>query len=73
MIMLDVACPYCGRHMSIGNDGLYTPKYHHCERCGKQFIYEPLKFSVATYKLGEADNFTDPELREIEACGYDEQ
>ena len=73
MVMLEFTCPYCGQVTSIASDGFYTPKYHYCRTCAEKFIYEPLKNSVATYRLGEADSYTDPELREIEACSYDEQ
>ena len=73
MAMLDVKCPYCGQHVAIAHDGYYTPKYHSCRKCAERFIYEPLKTRVATYRRGEADCYTDPELRAIEVAGCDEQ
>ncbi len=73
MPTLEIICPYCGEHMTVATDGLYTPRYYICTTCSEKFIYEPLRSRVASYKLGEADSSSDPELREIESSAHEEQ
>jgi transposase-like protein len=73
MPSLDVICPYCGQTIKVLHDGSFASRYHDCQSCQQRFVYEPLASRVQSYKLEEARGWIDPDTREIDASGHDEQ
>lgn len=66
-------CPYCDAHTSVDLPGNYTPVYAYCGACGKKFIVERLAEGFQTLTLETAPCASDPDCREIEMAGYDEE
>jgi hypothetical protein len=66
-------CPYCNGHTAIDLPGNYRPVYVYCDVCGKKFIAERLAEGFQTLTLEAAPCASDPDCREIEMAGYDEE
>jgi hypothetical protein len=66
-------CPYCNVHTSVDLPGNYKPVYAYCDACGKKFIVERLAEGFHAMTLEAAPCCSDPDCREIEMAGYDEE
>lgn len=66
-------CPYCGRQTTVDLPGDYAPVYIHCDVCGKKFIAERLAEGFQVLTREDAPCYSDPDCRELELGGYDEE
>lgn len=66
-------CPYCKKEMRVDLPGNYAPEYRLCPRCDKKFIVERLARGFQVMTVEEAPCCSDPDCREIEMGGSDEQ
>ena len=66
-------CPYCSESTSIVIPEDYAPVYAFCENCSKKFIVERLADRIQVLTIEEAPCCSDPDCREIEMGGSDEQ
>ena len=67
------SCPYCGAQTGIELAPDYAPKFVHCEACGARFIVERLAKGYQLLTVEEAPCCSNPECRELEMGGYDEE
>ncbi len=66
-------CPYCKAQTSVDLPKDYAPVYLWCDLCKKKFIIERLAKGFQTLTIEEAPCCSDPDCREIEMGGSDEQ
>ncbi len=66
-------CPYCREEISVELPGSYRPVYRYCSVCGRKFIAERLAEGFEALTLENAPCTSDPDCREIEMAGYDEE
>jgi predicted RNA-binding Zn-ribbon protein involved in translation (DUF1610 family) len=66
-------CPYCGETTTFDLPGDYEPVYAVCSSCGKKFIAQRHATGFQLFTREEAPCLTDPDCREIELGGYDEE
>ena len=66
-------CPYCGDRTSVELPADYRPVYAYCDGCGKKFIAERLAEGFHVLTIEEAPCCSDPDCRDIEMGGYDEE
>ena len=66
-------CPYCHDRTSVDLPGSYKPVYAYCDACGKKFIVERLAEGFHALTLEAAPCASDPDCREMEMAGYDEE
>jgi len=66
-------CPYCSERTSITVPADYEPVYAYCSDCGKKFILERLSEGFQVLKREGAPCSSDPDCREIEIGGGDEE
>ncbi|BBO85178.1 hypothetical protein [Desulfosarcina ovata] len=66
-------CPYCGQQTVLSLPDNYAPVYVYCSICGKKFIAERLEKGVQLMTLESAPCFSDPDCRDIEMGGGDEE
>ena len=68
-----VKCPYCGQSTSIDLPVDYAPVYAICGICRKKFIVERLAEGFQVMTREEAPCCSDPDCRDIEMGGGDEE
>ena len=68
-----VSCPYCHKDTSIDMPENYAPVYSICEACGKKFIIERRAIGFQLMTLEDAPCISDPDCRDIEMGGGDEE
>jgi hypothetical protein len=66
-------CPYCKEKITIKLPENYAPEYRQCRLCNRKFIVERLAEGFQVMKTEEAPCCSDPDCREIEMGGSDEQ
>jgi hypothetical protein len=66
-------CPYCSDQTSVELPADYRPVYGYCGCCGKKFIAERLAEGFQVLTIEEAPCCSDPDCRELEMGGYDEE
>ena len=66
-------CPYCSEKTSVDLPGDFEPVYAYCSDCGKKFIVERLVEGFQVLKREGAPCSSDPDCREIEIGGGDEE
>ncbi len=66
-------CPYCMDLTSFELPANYRPIYTYCDCCGKKFIAERLAEGFQVLTIEAAPCCSDPDCREIEMGGYDEE
>jgi hypothetical protein len=66
-------CPYCNRQTSVDLPADYRPVYASCGACGEKFIVERLAQGFHALTLEAAPCDSDPDCRELEMAGYDEE
>ena len=66
-------CPYCGAPTPITLPEDYAPTYADCVICGKRFIMERLAEGFEVMTIEAAPCSSNPDWREIEMGGSDEQ
>jgi hypothetical protein len=66
-------CPYCDKETAITRPRDYAPVYAYCGLCGKKFIVERLANRIDVMTIEDAPSCSDPDRREIEMGGSDEQ
>lgn len=71
--LLTVACPYCNEEASIQEPENYAPVYAYCAKCDHKFIVERLSDGVQLFTIEDAPCSSDPNCREIEMGGGDEE
>ena len=69
----NVQCPYCGHETPIDMPGDYAPVYAYCGVCRKKYILERLAEGIQVLTVEAAPCCSDPDCREIEMGGSDEQ
>ena len=66
-------CPYCGQKTTVDLPSNYAPVYEYCDACGKKFIAERLRQGFHVIPRENAPCYSDPDCRELEMAGYDEE
>ena len=66
-------CPYCSERTTVTLPADYEPVYAYCSACGKKFILERLSEGFQVLKREGAPCSSDPDCREIEIGGGDEE
>lgn len=66
-------CPYCSEQTFFDLPSNYQPVYAYCSICGKKFIAERLAEDFQVLTIEEAPCCSDPDCREIEMGGSDEE
>jgi hypothetical protein len=66
-------CPCCKQDISIKLPENYAPEYKRCGLCNKKFIVERRTNGFEVMTIEEAPCCSDPDCREIEMGGSDEQ
>ena len=66
-------CPYCGRQTTVDLPGDYAPVYVNCDACGRRFIAQRLQEGFQVLTREDAPCYSDPDCRELEMGGYDEE
>ena len=66
-------CPYCGRQTTIDLPDNYAPVYTDCDVCATKFITQRLRKGFQVLTLENAPCYSDPDCRELEMGGYDEE
>lgn len=66
-------CPYCADRTLVELPADYEPVYAYCGCCGKKFIAERLAEGFQVLTIEEAPCCSDPDCREIEMGGSDEE
>ncbi len=70
---ISVNCPHCASEIHVVFDGSFAPKYKICDVCWKRFVFEKTRDGITTYKAGEIRGYSDPEYRETELSGGEEE
>ncbi len=66
-------CPYCKIKTSVELPKNFAPVYVWCNSCKKKFIVERLAEGFQAMTIEEAPCCSDPDCRELEMGGSDEQ
>lgn len=66
-------CPYCNAETLVELPKNYAPRYVHCNSCTKKFIMERLSQGFKVMTIEDAPCCSDPDCRDIEMGGADEQ
>ena len=66
-------CPYCGAETSLELPINYKPVFAACDGCAKTFIAERLAKGFQVMTVEEAPCSSNPDCREIEIGGGDEE
>ena len=66
-------CPYCKGETAVHLPGSYKPVFEDCAGCGKTFIAERLAEGFQVFRRENAPCCSDPDCREIEMGGGDEE
>lgn len=66
-------CPYCQNRTPVELPENYEPVYAHCDVCSKKFIVERLAEGFEALTLENAPCCSDPDCRDLELGGSDEQ
>ena len=66
-------CPHCGVETSLELPINYRPVFAFCDGCGKKFIAERLAEGFQVMTVEEAPCSSNPDCREIEIGGSDEE
>ncbi len=66
-------CPCCGRKTAVALPADYAPVYRYCDVCGEKFILERLAEGFQVMTLKDAPCCSDPDCREIEIGGGEEE
>lgn len=70
---INVRCPYCNESTSISEPVDYAPFYAYCRSCSQKFIVERCSNRIDIMKTEEAPCCSDPDCRELEMSGGDEE
>ena len=68
-----VQCPYCSEETVIDMPEDYAPVFAYCDVCSKKYILERLAEGVQVLTVEGAPCCSNPDCREIEMGGSDEQ
>jgi len=68
-----VSCPYCQIETPVEMPANYAPVYSICQACEKKFILERLAEGFQVLTREEAPCISDPDCRDIEMGGGDEE
>jgi len=66
-------CPYCGAKTALELPVNYRPVFASCDGCAKRFIAERLAEGFQVMTEEEAPCSSNPDCREIEIGGSDEE
>jgi len=66
-------CPYCCGQTLVNLPADYEPVYANCGVCGKKFIVERLSEGFQVLCPSDGRCFSDPDCRELEMGGSDEE
>ena len=66
-------CPYCCADTSLELPSNYRPVFAVCDVCASKFIAERLAKGFQVMTVEEAPCSSNPDCREIEIGGYDEE
>ncbi|MGD9369033.1 MAG: hypothetical protein PVH87_25230 [Desulfobacteraceae bacterium] len=70
---INVNCPYCNASTSANEPIDYAPFYAYCPNCSQKFIVERCADRIDTMKTEEAPCCSDPDCRELEMAGGEEE
>lgn len=73
VVLESAPCPYCGQETGVDLPEDYRPVYRYCEVCGKKFIAERLQEGFQVLARENAPCYSDPDCRDLELGGYDEE
>lgn len=66
-------CPYCSVETTVNLPEDYRPVFVICEKCEKKFIAERTADGFKVFTREDAPRCSDPDCREIELGGGDEE